>query len=75
MPINDLIVALSKSNLDFDPSIIPQLWKETHQIPEQVISSLLASLEASPAEHPEILNILLAECGLGYTVDAQILSL
>ncbi len=75
MPINDLIIALSKSSLDFDPSIIPHLWKGTHKIPEQVISSLLTSLEASPAEYPEILNILLTECGIGYTVDAQILSL
>lgn len=71
MPLNDLILALNKSNLDFDPSIIPQLWKATHRIPEQVMDALLAALEISPVEHPEILNLLLAECGPEYTVDVQ----
>lgn len=69
MPINELIIALNKSNLKFDSNIIPQLWQSNHQVPEQVMDSLLTALEHSNEEHPEILGILLAECGPFYTLD------
>jgi len=69
MPLNELIIALNKSTLNFDSNIIPQLWQSNHRIPEEVIDSLLTSLEHSDEEHPEIIGILLAECGPCYTLD------
>ena len=62
MPIKNLIVALNKSNLKFDPSIIPLLWLAKHKVPEIVIESLLTSIENSSEDHPDIINALLAEC-------------
>lgn len=62
MAIKNLIIALNKTNLKFDPSIIPQLWLAKHHVPEMVIDSLLTALESSPDEHPDIINALLAEC-------------
>jgi hypothetical protein len=69
MPINELIIALNKSRLNFNPNIIPQLWQSNHRVPEQVMDSLLTALEQSHEEHPDILGILVAECGPNYTVD------
>lgn len=69
MPLNELIIALHNSNLNFDSNIIPQLWQSNQRIPDPVIDSLLTALEQSHEEHPEILNILLAECGPLYTID------
>ncbi len=69
MPINELIIALHNSTLDYNPNIIPQLWQSNHRVPEQVIDSLLTALEQSHTEHPDILCILLGECGPNYTVD------
>ena len=69
MPINDLIISLSNSNLVFPSNIIPMLWQAHNHIPKQVIDSLLTALEDSQEDHPEILNILLAECAPGYTVE------
>lgn len=62
MPIKNLIIALNKSSLKFDPNIIPQLWLAKHRIPDIVLDSLLTALENSPESHPEIINALLAEC-------------
>lgn len=69
MPINELIIALNRSKLEFNPNIIPQLWQSNHHIPEQVMDSLLTALEHSHDDHPDILCILLGECGPNYTVD------
>jgi hypothetical protein len=63
MPINELIIVLSNSTLDFDSSILPQLWLANKKIPEQVIDKLLTALENSSEDHPDILEFLLAECG------------
>jgi hypothetical protein len=63
MPINELIIVLSNSTLDFDSNILPQLWLANNKIPKPVIDSLLTALENSSEDHPDILNILLAECG------------
>lgn len=71
MPKKDLIIALSKSNLDYDSSIIPQLWKVNNEIPEQVVDLLLTALESTQEEYPEILSLLLADCALSCTIDAQ----
>ncbi len=69
MPLNDLIIALSRSTLSVDPAVLPQLWQADKAIPGQVFDQLLTALEASPDEHPELLHLLLAECGPAYTVD------
>ncbi len=63
MPINELIIVLSNSTLAFDSNILPQLWLANNKIPEPVIDSLLTALENSSEGHPDILDILLAECG------------
>ena len=64
MPKKELIIALSKSNLDYDPCIIPQLWKLGGHIPDKIIDSLLTALEADTDEHPEILHLLLTSSGM-----------
>lgn len=71
MPRKDLIIALSKSNLDYDSSIIPQLWKMENDLPEHIVDLLLTALEAAQEEYPEILSLLLADCALSCTIDAQ----
>lgn len=71
MPKKELIIALKKSNLNYDPSIIPQLWKLDNDLPEHIVDLLLTSLESAEEEYPEILNLLLTESGLTCTFDAQ----
>jgi hypothetical protein len=71
MPKKELIIALKKSSLDYDPSIIPQLWTLDNDLPEHIIDLLLTSLESAEEEYPEILNLLLTESGLSCTCDAQ----
>ncbi len=71
MPKKDLIIALSKSNLDYDPSIIPQLWKLNNDLPEHIVDLLLTAIESTKEEYPEILSLLLTDCGLSCTSDAQ----
>ncbi len=63
MPKNDLIIVLSKSTLEFDSCILPQLWLANNKIPDHVIDLLLTALENSAEDHPEILDCLLAEYG------------
>lgn len=71
MPKKELIIALKKSNLDYDPNIIPQLWKLDGGLPEHIVDLLLTSLESAQEEYPEILNLLLTEGELTCTFDAQ----
>ena len=64
MPKKELILALSKSNLHYDPCVIPRLWKLDGDIPDEIIDSLLTALEADTDEYPEILNLLLTGSGM-----------
>ncbi|AGF77636.1 hypothetical protein UWK_01064 [Desulfocapsa sulfexigens DSM 10523] len=70
MPINDLIIALSNSNIEVPSNVIPILWQAQNYIPDQVIDSILTALEDSQEDHPEILNILLAECAPGFSIES-----
>lgn len=67
MPKRELIIALSKSNLDYDPDIIPRLWKLDDDIPEEIVDLLLTALESSTDEYPEILHLLLTSYGMNCT--------
>jgi hypothetical protein len=67
----ELIIALSKSNLYYDPSVIPLLWELNGDIPEHIVDSLLTALESATEEHPEIIRLLLASPGMNCTSDAQ----
>jgi hypothetical protein len=67
MPIKDLILALNNTDLNIDSHTMGLLWHADNQIPEEVIDNLLFALENTNKEYPDILNILLAECGPGYT--------
>jgi len=67
MPKKELIIALGKSNLDYDPSIIPRLWKLNNDIPDEIIDLLLTALESSTEEYPEILHLLLTNYGMNCT--------
>lgn len=71
MPKKELIIALQKSNLDFDPNIIPQLWKLDNGLPEHIVDLLLTSLESAKEEYPEILNLLLTDYSLACTCEAH----
>lgn len=67
MPKKELIIALSKSNLNYDPCIIPRLWKLDGDIPDEIIDLLLTALEAGSDEYPEILHLLLTNSGMNCT--------
>jgi hypothetical protein len=67
MPKKELIIALDKSNLDYDPGIIPRLWKLDEDIPDEIIDLLLTALESATEEHSEILHLLLTSYGMNCT--------
>ena len=67
MPKKELIIALGKANLDYDPAIIPRLWKLNDDIPDEIIDLLLTALESSTEEYPEILHLLLTSYGMNCT--------
>lgn len=68
MPKKELIIALSKSNLNYDPCIIPRLWKLDGDIPDEIIDLLLTALEEEGTdEYPEILQLLLTSSGMNCT--------
>ena len=67
MSKKELIIALSKSNLNYDPGIIPRLWKLDDDIPDEIIDLLLTALESATEEYPEILNLLLTGNGMNCT--------
>lgn len=72
MPRKDLIIALIDSNLNFDSTLIPQLWKlQKDDLPEHILDLILTALESTEEEYPEILNQLIANSGLNCTFDAQ----
>ena len=67
MPKKELIIALGRSNLDYDPDIIPQLWKLDDDIPDEIIDLLLTALESATEEYPAILHLLLTSSGMNCT--------
>lgn len=71
MPKKELIITLQKSNLDYDPNIIPELWKVDNGLPEHIVDLLLTSLESAEEEYPEILRLLLADSSFACTIDAH----
>jgi hypothetical protein len=69
MPYRDLIIALHNSDLALDRRIFHLLWEEQGHTSEKVLHFLLSALETSAEDHPEILNLLLAECAPYYTIE------